>query len=155
MYLQLIRNPSFETDEAWEIPHTVHPATYSFSRGHTGWRSMCLGIPAGGNEYSYSSAQQIVEIPEGVTEATLTFYYWPVMAWPDADRIYFCVLRASDDLALQTTVWADYEQAWHQRTFDLRAYAGQRIKVHVGVRNDGLDRISSVYLDDVELWVRW
>jgi len=155
VYVQLIRNPGFETDEAWELPHTVHPATYSFSRAHTGWRSMCLGIPAGGNVYSYSSAQQAVDIPEGVTEATLTFHYWPVMAWPDADRIYFCVLRASDDLALQTTVWTDYEQSWHQRTFDLSSYAGQRIKVHVGVRNDGLDRISSVYLDDVELWVRW
>jgi len=152
---QLIVNPSFETDEAWQIPQTEYPAGYSYSRPHTGVRSMRLGIPAGGNLYSYSSAQQAVEIPASATEATLTFYYWPVTAWPDMDRIYFCVLRASDDVALQTTVWTDYEQAWHQRSFDLRAYAGQRIKVHFGVKNDGEDWITSVYLDDVELWVRW
>jgi hypothetical protein len=152
---QLIVNPSFETDEAWQIPQTEYPAGYSYSRAHTGMRSMRLGIPAGGNLYSYSSAQQAVEIPASATEATLTFNYWPVTAWPDADRIYFCVLRASDDVALQTTVWTDYEQAWRQRNVDLRAYAGQRIKVHFGVKNDGENWITSVYLDDVELWVRW
>jgi hypothetical protein len=37
---------------------------------------------------------------------------------------------------------------------DMRGYAGQQIKVHFGVRNDGLDGISAIYLDDVELWVR-
>jgi hypothetical protein len=154
-WTQWIVNPSFETDEAWQIPRTEYPAGYSYSRPHTGMRSMRLGIPAGGNLYSYSSAQQAVDLPASATEATLTFYYWPVTAWPDTDRIYFCVLRASDDVALQTTVWTDYEQAWHQRSFDLGAYAGQRIKVHFGVKNDGENWITSVYLDDVELWVRW
>jgi len=52
-------------------------------------------------------------------------------------------------------VWTEYTQAWHQRSFDLRAYAGQRIKVHFGAKNDGQNWITSVYLDDVELWVRW
>ncbi len=154
-WTQWIVNPSFESDEAWQIPQTEYPAGYSYSRSRTGVRSMRLGIPAGGNVYSYSSTQQTLELPASAIEATLTFYYWPVTAWPDADRIYFCVLRASDDVALQTTVWTDYEQAWQQRSVDLRAYAGQRIKVHFGVKNDGENWITSVYLDDVELWVRW
>ncbi len=154
-WTQWIVNPSFENDEAWQIPQTEYPAGYSYSHPRTGARSMRLGIPAGGNVYSYSSAQQVVELPASATEATLTFYYWPVTAWPDADRIYFCVLRASDDVALQTTVWTEYEQAWQQRSVDLRGYAGQRIKVHFGVKNDGENWITSVYLDDVELWVRW
>lgn len=103
--------------------------------------------------YSYSSAQQAVQIPSGATKAELTFYYFPVNGWSDGDRIYFCVLRASDNVILDATVWMDHNQAWNRRIFDLRAYAGQRIKVHFGVKNDGLDGITAVYLDDVELWV--
>jgi len=150
---QLIVNAGFETDGAWEIPHTIYAAGYSFSRAHSGARSMRLGIASGSNIYAYSSVQQAVEIPGGVTQAALSFFYFPVTAWPDADRIYFCVLRASDDEILQSTIWTEYEQAWHSGSFDLRAYAGQRIKVHFGVKNDGLGITTAVYLDDVELWV--
>lgn len=151
--LQLIVNPSFETDEAWVIPRTVYPAGYSVSRAHTGARSMRLGLAPGGNLYSYSSVQQTVEIPNWATRAELSFYYFPLMALDDGDRIYFCVLRASDNTILQWSFWTDAHQAWNLRTFELRDYAGQRIKVHFGVRNDGLDGITAVYLDDVELWV--
>jgi len=115
---------------------------------------MRLGIASGNNVYSYSSVQQTVEIPSGATRAMLSIYYFPVMAWPDADLIYFCVLRASDNSTLDCTFWQDLKQAWNLRTFDLLSYAGQRIKVHFGVRNDGLGGISAVYLDDVELRVR-
>ncbi len=114
---------------------------------------MRLGLAPGGNLYSYSSVQQTVEIPNWATRAELSFYYFPLMALDDGDRIYFCVLRASDNTILQWSFWTDAHQAWNLRTFELRDYAGQRIKVHFGVRNDGLDGITAVYLDDVELWV--
>lgn len=153
--VQLIVNGGFETDEAWEILPTAYRAGYSYSRAHTGQRSMRLGIPAGGNVASYSSVQQVVQIPNAATQVELGFFYWPVTAWPDADRIYLTVLRASDDYVLQSTQWTDYEQAWHLRTLDLRPYAGQRIKLRFGVINDGQDWITSVYLDDITLLVRW
>jgi bacillopeptidase F (M6 metalloprotease family) len=35
--------------------------------------------------------------------------------------------------------------------FDLTAYAGQTIKLNVGVYNDGQDGITAMYLDDVSL----
>jgi hypothetical protein len=150
----LIINPSFETDEAWRIMHTAYWAGYSISRAHSGWRSMRLGVDAGPNIYSYSSAQQTVHMPGGLTEAQLSFYYFPLCAEGPDDSIYFCVLRASDDSILECTFWMDYNQAWNLRTFDLLEYAGQAIKVHFGVRNDGLDGLTAVYLDDVELRVR-
>jgi hypothetical protein len=151
---QWLINPGFELDNGWEIPRTVYPAGYSIAYAHGGLRSMRLGIASGRNVYSYSSAQQTVEIPADATQAVLTFCYYPVGTWPDADRIYFCVLRASDDFSLRTTVWTDLEVGWHQRTVDLSYYAGQRIKVHFGVKNDGLAGATAVYLDDVELRVR-
>jgi hypothetical protein len=151
---QWLINPGFELDNGWDIPRTVYPAGFSSTHSHRGLRSMRLGIATEHNVYSYSSAQQTVEIPADATQATLTFYYYPVGAWPDADRIYFCVLRASDDFALRTTVWSDFEAGWHQRSVDLRYYAGQRIKVHFGVKNDGLAGATAVYLDDVELGVQ-
>lgn len=152
---QLIVNPSFETEEAWVILKTVYPASYSISRAHSGLRSMRLGLAPGGNLYSYSSVQQTVEIPAGATQTDLSFYYFPLMAPAEGDDIYFCVLLGSDDIILQCDFWTDHNQAWNLRSYNLRSYVGQRIRVHFGVRNDGLDGITSVYLDDVELWVRW
>ena len=115
---------------------------------------MRLGIESGANLFSYSSVQQTVLIPSGAVQADLSCYYYPVVAPADGDRIYFCVLRASDDYLLGQSVWMDYNPTWHQRVFDLRAYAGQSIKVHFGVKNDGLDGVTAVWLDDVTLTVR-
>ena len=114
---------------------------------------MRLGIDTGENVYSYSSVQQTVEMPSGLSGADLSFYYYPLGAWQDEDRIYFCVLRASDDEILECTFWTEPDEAWHYRTRSLLEYAGQRVKVHFGVRNDGVGGISAVYLDDVELGV--
>ncbi len=151
---QLIINPSFETSEAWVILDTVYHAAYSLVRAHSGSRSMRLGISLGPGVYSYSSVQQAVHIPGTATEAQLSFYYFPIGTPGVDDTIYFCVLRASDSEILECNFWTNYEQAWHPGTFDLLQYAGQDVKVHFGVRNDGVGEILSVYLDDVELWVQ-
>jgi bacillopeptidase F (M6 metalloprotease family) len=43
----------------------------------------------------------------------------------------------------------DRQWAFHQ--FDLGAYAGQTIKLHFGVYNDGMDGVTGLYVDDVSL----
>ena len=151
--LQLLLNTGFETNEAWDILQTDWPAIYSVSRAHSGRRSMRLGIDTGANLFSYSSVQQTVEIPNGVTAATLSCYYWPVSTRADGDRIYMIVLRASDKAVLQSTFWTDQHQAWTYRTFDMRPFIGQRVIVRFGVKNDGLGGVTAVYVDDVELQV--
>jgi hypothetical protein len=151
---QLIVNSSFETNEAWQIPRTAYPANYSTERAHTGLRSMRLGITSGDNVYSYSSCQQAVEIPSGVAQADLSFYYFPMMDAPGGDWLYFCILDANTDVALQCHTWIVVNGSWQQNTFSLLSYAGLQVKVHFGVRNDGTGGLSSVYLDDVELWVQ-
>jgi hypothetical protein len=151
---QLIVNPSFELDEAWVFPRTAYPASYTLSRAHSGLRSVRLGLAPGGNMYSYSSVQQVVEIPIDATQADLSFYYFPLMSSGDDDSIYFCVLLGDSPAILSCDFWTDGNQAWNLRTYDLMSHAGQRIRVHFGVRNDGENGSSAAYLDDVELWVR-
>jgi hypothetical protein len=153
--MQLVVNPSFEQEGAWELPQTEYRADYSSVRSYSGWRSMRLGIDTDRNLYSYSSAQQTVEIPSEASWAVLSFHYYPLMADSDEDKIYFCVLRVEDDERLETTVWKDSQSGWQQRSVDLLKYAGMRVKIHFGVKNDGLNYVASVYLDDVELWAGW
>jgi hypothetical protein len=152
--MQLIVNGGFETDEAWEIPETDYPAQYTTERARSGSRSMRLGVQPGANVYSYSSVQQTVDIFGWVADATLSFYYYPLMQGGDGDRLYFCVLRASDGQSLGCDHWTDTQQAWTLRTVDLAAHVGTRIIVRFGVKNDGLADTSTAYLDDIELWVR-
>lgn len=115
---------------------------------------MRLGIAEDVNVYSYSSCQQAVQMPAGIAQADLTFYYYPLMDPTGDDLIYFCVLEASNDIVLQCHIWTELESGWHRGAFNMLAYAGLHIKVHFGVRNDGVGRRSALWLDDVELWVR-
>jgi hypothetical protein len=151
---QLIVNPGFETRDGWQIPRTVFPASYSLSRPRTGLRSIQLGLSLGGNVLSYSSVQQAVDLPSWARQADLSFYIWPSIAMGDDDWLYFCVLDAADNAIRECDFWKDDSQTWLLREYDLSPYIGEQIKVHIGVRNDGTNGISSAYLDDVELWVR-
>jgi PKD repeat protein len=151
---QLLVNPSFENDLAWYIPQTVAPAAYTEERASTGRRSMRLGIGSGANVFSYSSCQQTVAIPGGVTVAELGLRYFPLMGWPDTDEIYLCVLAPDSEAALQCWRWQEFEPSWQTVFYDLSSFAGQSVKLRVGVRNDGLGEAATVFIDDVELWVQ-
>jgi hypothetical protein len=152
-YQQLVVNPSFETDEAWEILRTVYPAGYSVSRARKGLRSMRLGIIGPYPQPVYSSVQQTVEIPAAAEEALLSFYYFPVSSSVDADYLYLVLYRASDNVRLRTVRWMDRYQSWNLQSLDLLQYAGERIRLQIGLYNDG-QGVTTVYLDDVELWIR-
>lgn len=150
---QLLLNPGFESDEGWLIPQTAYPAQYSGQQTHTGSRAMLLGIVSGDNIYSFSSCQQAIVLPGGLAQADLSFYYSTPMGMAGDDVMYFCVLQASNDAVLQCHYWTEPSVTWQRRTFNLLGYAGQHIKVHFGIKNNGSGALSSMYLDDVELWV--
>jgi hypothetical protein len=151
LYHQLVVNPSFETDEGWTLQGGAPPG-YSVSRGHKGVRSMRLGILAPGTGGVWSSVRQAVSIPQSASEAQLSFYYFPVSSPVDSDYMYFILRRAGDGEELKREVWMEREQVWNLQTFDLQPYAGQTVELWIGVYNDG-QGITTVYLDDVELWV--
>ncbi|MFZ6027571.1 MAG: carboxypeptidase regulatory-like domain-containing protein [Chloroflexota bacterium] len=73
----LLDNPSFESDSAWDVPVTQYPAGYSTSQAHSGARAMRTGILAGANVYSYSDARQKVSIPGSAQAATLSLWLYP------------------------------------------------------------------------------
>jgi hypothetical protein len=150
---QLVVNPSFESNYAWDLPQTSFPANYSTVFKRTGTRSMRLGINTGYNVFSYSSAQQVVFIAPGVSSAQLTFHYMPVTAALAGDRLYYYVLRTADNAELYGETWSEASIAWKQKSLDLLPFAGQYVTLRFGVKNDGLDGVTAAYLDDVEVWV--
>jgi len=148
----LLVNPSFETDEAWQILQTAYPAGYSVSRARSGERSMRLGLVAPFPAEAYSSVEQQFELPSGVTEAVLSLYYFPVSTVPPGDYLYVVLYRASDGTELHRFTWMERHQAWNQQTVDLTAFAGQEVRLRIGLYNDG-EGLSVAFLDDVEVWV--
>ena len=166
-----IANGGFEEDNAWEIPLTEYPATYTTALAHSGQRSMRVGIVAAShNRESYSSARQAVTIPTDAVSATLRFWLYPLSgeqgdpAFPaqplaatvqeaalDGDVQYVLVLNESNEW-IGTLVWQLSDQRkWKQHQFDLLAYAGRTIKLQFGAYNDGWDGVTATYVDDVSL----
>jgi hypothetical protein len=160
-----LANGGFEDDADWEIPSTGYPAGYTTVITHSGGRSMRVGIvQPTDNRPSYSSARQLVTIPADVISATLRFWLYPVSGEPAAldfpvgppvavsgDAQYVLVLDEHDQ-QVDTLLWQrtdDRQWTFHQ--FDLMYYAGQTVKLHFGVYNDGGGGVTRMYLDDVSL----
>lgn len=177
---QRLVNPGFETEAGWLFPATTHTAGYSTDRHHTGARSARAGIVTPGvNVLSYSSVQQAVSIPADATAVTLSVWLYPLSGEgalpglaaatpgeldaaaasadaPDApvgDRQY--VLLLNEYGAVMERLWwtRSNARAWQQQAFDLTAYAGRTVRVHVGVYNDGAGGATGLYVDDVTLTV--
>ncbi len=169
---EAIINGGFEDNSGWDIPITEYPAGYSPSEAHSGTRSMRTGIvdPAQ-NKFSYSSTRQKVTIPAGTTSAYLTFWIKPYsgqvkgLALPQAPAIgsslsditmsgdvqYVLVLDSNFNI-INTLIWQISDsRTWSQYQFSLAPYAGKTIWLHFGTYNDGLDGISSMFVDDVSL----
>jgi hypothetical protein len=169
---EAIINGGFEGSNGWEFPVTPYPAGYTSSEAHSGSRSARTGItnPAD-NIYSYSSTRQKVTIPSGTTSAYLTFWIKPytsqvsTLSLPNkpADGAQVDEMQLSGDVQyalvldsnfniINTLVWQiSNSRTWTQYQFNLAAYAGRTIWLHLGTYNDGYDGISSLFVDDVSL----
>ena len=77
---QLLLNPGFETDDAWRMAASAYPAGYSTRVVYSGLRSLRAGIDGAVDKVSYSSGYQDVLIPAGTTDATLSFWWYPISA---------------------------------------------------------------------------
>ena len=169
---EAIINGGFEDNSGWIIPITEYPAGYSSSEAHSGSRSMRTGIVNSvDNIFSYSSAQQKVTIPAGTTSAYFTFWIKPFsgqvkgLALPAkpatgstleevqlAGDIQYVLVLDSNFNIINTLVWQISDsRTWTEYQFNLAAYAGKTIWLHFGTYNDGLDGISSLFVDDVSL----
>jgi hypothetical protein len=150
---QVVLNPGFETDDAWVLNDTPADAHYTSNPVYAGNRALRAGIsPGGENLYSYSSADQAVAIPAGVSSALLSFWYYPLAA-DDAGDFHYLMIR--DDDNVWHTVFSGRENTgtWAYAEIDLQAYIGQTITLRIGAFNDGTEGVTSLTTDQVELHV--
>ena len=69
----------------------------------------------------------------------------------NGDAQYVLVL-GPDSTILQYSLWdLSNAQSWQDHTFDLTAFAGRTIWIHLGVYNDRLGGRTGMYVDDVSL----
>lgn len=173
-------NGGFETDAAWAFPITPHPADYSIVLPHTGHRSLRAGIVSGPDVRSYSSARQTLIIPAGLTHATLSLWWHPLSGEtgaalappagaalqavadgqaPDdalADDAQYVLLLDDQGHVLRTLLWERSNAGvWQQLSFDLTAYAGRTLQLHIGVFNNGNGQTTALYADDVSFVTCW
>ena len=139
---------------------------------------MRTGINLGDNTYSYSSAWQLVSIPNDATSADLTFYFNPQtteslafrlvssfanltirpfenpLSDPPFDQQMALILNedGTHDWTLMSTL--SNTRSWTaSNTYDLMGYKGKSIWVAFTTYNDGGGGKTAMYVDDVVLEV--
>ncbi|HIP97619.1 MAG TPA: hypothetical protein EYH32_10445 [Anaerolineae bacterium] len=148
-------NGGFEDETGWLVNDTLYNAAYSSQVVHNGTRAMRLGIPdAGSDVFSYSSVEQALTIPAGATSATLSLWYYPQTGGGAGDYGYFLLQDAGGTWHVLLVVRGN-ERQWLSFSRDLSAYAGQTVRLRLGVRNDGASdgRVMAIWVDDVSLQV--
>ncbi len=148
----LLANGGFETSEGWVFGSTPAPGGYVTDPVWAGARAGRLGImPAAANVYAYSSAYQRVTLP-AATQLTLRYWERPGGATDGVDARETLLLNNSAGfLATLERARTPGDDTWRQRSFDLSAYAGQRVIVYFNVYNDGRNGRAWNHLDGVEL----
>jgi photosystem II stability/assembly factor-like uncharacterized protein len=173
---ELLANRSFEYEGVWRIPDTPYDAAYSREQHFAGYWSMRTGIvdPAA-NVYSFSDFSQDVTLPVTGT-VTLRLHRWAQSgvtqeAAAEADLPEVQTLedfyRALDARAgdLQYALLIEQPggtirylyrglnngQAWEEKTFDLSAYLGKKMRLQFGTYNDGSGPVAAQYFDVIEL----
>jgi len=159
----IAENPSFEIGdpdneadaEGWGQWGLI-PAVRTDEEAHDGSWSMHVGVQRGDpNRHSYSSADQLLELPSGNVESvTLRFRYFAESdRLPDDDDAqYVLILNQWGGLQAEIMRLSYSEcngQTWVQSPeFDLLQYTWP-LKVHFEVYNDGYGGTTRMYIDDV------
>jgi hypothetical protein len=150
----LIQNGGFESGtQGWTYGGTFSPRR-SQAKAHSGNYSLKLGASSG--QSGDSIAYQMVTIPDDVTSATLSFYYWPASndsstyGWQEAD-----IVDSSGNVLQQLFVNTTNDRTWVQLSFDLSAYEGQTIGIQFldHEDSDGGWYYTYMYVDDVAVTV--
>ncbi len=142
-------NGGFETDEGWTLNRL---AVYTTTVARSGARSVRLGIPPGEpGQFVYSSVSQTFVVPTGTVMLTLWVY---VQSEGDRDDLFYVSLYDEGGQYRALDTWRPGDVAegqWVRRQYDLSPYAGQRITLYIGVKNDGDDLTAAMYADDVSV----
>jgi hypothetical protein len=166
---------SFESGTGWVLNAADLPARLVTSGGHSGSNMLLAGILADAdNAQAYATARSTaVTIPPNAHRATLKFWLFPMTSEvisppasgratgldfaraplsPETRDFQFVNLIAKDGQQTLISFLSNQGQ-WAPFSFDLSAYAGQSVQIEIGVFNDGIGGITSLYADDIALTV--
>jgi hypothetical protein len=167
----------FEDMEGWHLPITYYTAAYVEAPDPVlaGTYSMRTGITViADNIESWSSAMQLVEIPDNATVADLSFNIYPQTSEPadlvipqsfaetmakssmmanlgDAQWV-FILDRFGNELDRLVAMRSN-SQTWELREASLLDYRGMSIYIYFGTYNNGWGGITSMHIDEVSLEV--
>jgi hypothetical protein len=170
---EAIGDPGFETGGYWNLLEGAgfYPSAYTSTVAHSGARSVRVGIlnPADNSLSDSLVRSQSIYVPYGST-ATLQLWLYPLSGeaaaaapegvpldsdFGDATLLYdaqFVRVLNSSNAVIGTLLYIRSNNAfWSYHQFDLSAYAGQTIKIEIGVYNDGTSGVTGLYADDVSV----
>ena len=158
---EIIVNGGFETDEAWQFNRAPEVGGYTTTVAHSDQRSVKLGIlPPDPIQYGYAIVSQQVGIPAAVSQARLSFWYWPRRqdgTGPVTHSKQFVELLDGNGQLLEKLMEASVDAPdWQYAEFNVKKYAGRTITVEFGVFHDGnalYGKRTAMFVDDVSLAV--
>ncbi len=148
---EVVLDSGFETANTWEynaLAQRVNDVVYAGD-----WAAR-VGIPLGEpGAAAYSSIAHRVALPADAAAITLDYMAYPVNEASDADDIhYVSLLDAAGSVHTLSTATSDV-RTWEACALDLTAFAGQEVKLYLGVKNDGDDDTAALYVDEVRVQV--
>jgi hypothetical protein len=172
---EYLANGGFEADAAWTFADSPAPATYSAAAARSGARGLRAGIVDGPEQAAYSSAGQLFSIPAGAP-AVLTFAWFPMsqegdraggmalgslgveaLDSPDSGDLQYVVLTNPDDSnPVAVMVTRSNARSWQQVRYEIPpALSGRPLRLVFGVKSDGLDGTTAMYVDDASVALCW
>lgn len=151
---ELVQNGDMESDAAWVFPLTAYPGAYSTEQFMSPVRSARLGIVTDANRYAYSSMYQTIDVPAAPSGGSLILRWAAYLLSQPADSHDLQYMLIRDAQGTLHTIWSGHENRapdWMGCSFDVAAYAGQQITLYFGVKNDGDNGLTAMYVDDVSL----
>lgn len=149
-----LQNGDMEADGGWVFPVTAATGGYSTDVAYSPVRSARLGITTAANVMATSSMRQTITLPaEG--HMVLSWYAYPLSRPRDGADLQMVSLFNASATAEWRRLWSDVrdDEAWLYCRYDISSFRGQTITVYFGVRNNGLNGKTAMYVDDVSLQI--
>ena len=151
---ELVINGDMEADAAWDFPVTVNRGGYSPAQFSSPERSARLGIVDGSNVTAFSSMRQPITVPSGA-QLVLAWRSYPLNQPQDNQDSQMANILGPDS-SVKLRVWNDFrnDAQWLSCDFDVSEFLESEIALYFGVKNNGSDGLTAMYVDDVSLKVR-
>jgi photosystem II stability/assembly factor-like uncharacterized protein len=159
-FRDVLINGEAEATSGWSL--SADGAAYANEIDFHAQQALRLGLARGSNHSIDSFAAQTVTIPLSATLAQLNLRLYPASSETNiapqdrsalsGDAQYVSIMPSGTNAISSTLLWMlSNAQTWQRYSFDLTPYAGQTIRVRVGVINDGQGGQTALYLDSASL----